>query len=60
MKERKTVLITGGNAGIGLAIATEIARSGAQVVLARNQARAAKAREKILDVFSAATIKRYL
>lgn len=60
MQERKTVLITGGNAGIGLAIAMEIARSGAQVALAcRNQAKAAKAGEKILAVLPAADIRIY-
>jgi len=49
MPEKKTVLITGGNAGIGLAAATEIALSGAQIILAcRNQAKAAHARQNIL------------
>jgi NAD(P)-dependent dehydrogenase (short-subunit alcohol dehydrogenase family) len=51
MPEKKTVLITGGNAGIGLAAATAIALSGAQVILAcRNQAKAAQARQNILAV----------
>lgn len=60
MQESKTVLITGGNAGIGLAIATQIARSGARVVLAcRNQATAAEAKEKILAVSPSADIKIY-
>ena len=60
MPERKTVLITGGNAGIGLAIATEIAKSGAQVVLAcRNQNKAVQAREKILSVSPAADAQIY-
>lgn len=60
MQDRKAVLITGGNAGIGLAIATEIAKSGAQVMLAcRNQHKAAQAREKILAVSPAPDIKIY-
>jgi NAD(P)-dependent dehydrogenase (short-subunit alcohol dehydrogenase family) len=60
MQDCKTVLITGGNAGIGLAIATEIARNGAQVVLAcRNQSKAAQAKEKILAVSPSADIQIY-
>jgi NAD(P)-dependent dehydrogenase (short-subunit alcohol dehydrogenase family) len=60
MKDRKTVLITGGNAGIGLAIATEIAGNGTQVILAcRNQTKAAQAREKILAISPATDIQIY-
>lgn len=60
MQESRTVLITGGNIGIGLAIATRIAQSGARVVLAcRNQATAAQAKEKILAVSPLADIKIY-
>jgi NAD(P)-dependent dehydrogenase (short-subunit alcohol dehydrogenase family) len=46
----KTVLITGGNSGIGLCIAHELAQRGATVALAcRNQAKAAAARHEILQ-----------
>ncbi len=58
--EKKTVLITGGNAGIGLATATEIALNGAKVILAcRNQKKAAQARQSILAVKSDADVQIY-
>jgi NAD(P)-dependent dehydrogenase (short-subunit alcohol dehydrogenase family) len=60
MTEKKTVLITGGNAGIGLAAATGIALSGAQVILAcRNQTKAAQARQNILTVKPDADVQIY-
>lgn len=60
MTEKKTVLITGGNAGIGLAAATQIALSGAKVVLAcRNQKKAADARQSILAVKTDADVHIY-
>jgi dehydrogenase/reductase SDR family member 4 len=36
----KVALVTGATRGIGLAIATEMARAGAQVVISSNEARA--------------------
>ena len=60
MQNCKTVLITGGNSGIGLAIAMEIVSKGAQVVLAcRNQIKAAAAKQKILNILPDADIQIY-
>ncbi len=56
----KTVVITGGNSGIGLSIAHELARHGATVCLAcRDQAKAAAARDEILARTPGARIELY-
>ncbi|EME81297.1 uncharacterized protein MYCFIDRAFT_38168 [Pseudocercospora fijiensis CIRAD86] len=53
----KTAIVTGGNAGIGYAIALRIADMGATVYLAcRNEAKARNARESILDIYPNAKV----
>jgi len=57
---RKTVLITGGNSGIGLAIAHELAQRGANVCLAcRDQRKAAAARDEIMQRTPGARVEIY-
>lgn len=57
---KKTVLITGGNSGIGLSIAREMARRGARVCLAcRDQVKAAAAIKSILAETPDADIELY-
>ena len=57
---RKTVIITGGNSGIGLAMAHELARQGAIVCLAcRDQGKAAAARQEILQRTPGAQVELY-
>jgi len=56
----KTALITGGNSGIGLAIAHELAQWGATVCLAcRDQGKAAAARDEIVQRTPGARIELY-
>lgn len=57
---RKTVVITGGNSGIGLSMAHELARQGAIVCLAcRDQSKAAAARAEILQRTPGAQVELY-
>lgn len=56
----KIVVITGGNSGIGLAMAQEIAAQGARICLAcRNQDKAAQARDLILARTPGAEVELY-
>lgn len=57
---RKTVIITGGNSGIGLSMAHELAKQGATVCLAcRDQGKAAAARDEILRRTPGAQVELY-
>ena len=54
----KTVIITGGNTGIGLELATKLASMNASVFLAcRNQQKAEVARQEIVNLHPAAQVK---
>lgn len=73
MSSAKTIVITGGNAGIGFVTASQLAQQGNRVILAcRNQSKALQAKQKIveqtptadvviyaLDLASFASIKRF-
>ena len=55
--ENKTALVTGSTAGIGLAIATSLAREGATVIInGRSQDRINSAQEQILEVGAEAIV----
>ena len=54
----KTVIVTGGNSGLGLAAATQLAEAGATVVLAcRDPAKGNAAKESIRQATQAGTIE---
>lgn len=57
MSESRTIIITGGNTGIGFAIALEAAKQHHHIILAcRNQEKAEAARQKILDSVAGAKV----
>jgi len=58
MRERKTILLTGGNRGLGRATAEVLARGGHRVLLtARDAAQGASARESILAAVPGAAVE---
>jgi NAD(P)-dependent dehydrogenase (short-subunit alcohol dehydrogenase family) len=60
MSEAKTIVITGGNSGIGLAAAARLARQGQRVIMAcRDQAKAAQARQQIVAGTPSAEVMLY-